>query len=137
MSTRIELLEDGFASYNRGHISPDDPTIDRIAPDAEWHSMVARLPGQPFRGPDGFLEWYAEVQDVFRDPRVAAHRFQEDGDRVLVLGRFSAVGRASGAAIDEPILHVFDFDGDERIRRYEAHLSPDEELMARLGWATP
>jgi hypothetical protein len=132
--SRIEQLEDGFAAYNSGSIRPDDPTIERISDDAEWHSMMARLPGRPFRGRDGFLTWYAEIQDVFVEPTVSSHEFREVGNRVLALGRFSAVGRTSGVRIDEPILHVFDFNDDERICRYEAHLSPDAEVLAGVGW---
>ena len=134
MSVRIEQLEDGFDAYNSGRIGPSDPAVQRIADDAEWYSMVARVAGDPYRGPGGFVRWYEDVQDAFEQPTVSSHEYQELGDRVLALGRFSAVGRASGVIIDEPILHVFDFDGDEKIRRYEAHLSPDPELLDRFGW---
>jgi hypothetical protein len=68
-------------------------------PSCEWLPAIeAEVAGEPvvYRGHDGFRQYVRDVAEFFEEYRFDASEYRDLGARVLVLGRFSARGRASG-----------------------------------------
>jgi ketosteroid isomerase-like protein len=60
-----------------------------------------------YHGHEGFLDNFAELQDVFDDLVVDPQEIAERGDRIMVTTRMTGRGKGSGVAIEAKIFHVW------------------------------
>jgi hypothetical protein len=132
--TRVERILEVLEAYNSGAVGPDAAVLDNLTRDVEWNSALAGFTGAAYHGHAGYVRWYRDVLESFDRPATSGHELRARGDRLLALGRWTAVGRESGVRIEQPVVHVFDFGPDDLIVRYEAHMRPDAALLAQLGW---
>ncbi len=75
-------------------------------PDVEWVSDP-RLGMGPLLGREAVIGFFQDQADTFEDLTVEVERLSEAGDKVLAFLRVTGRGRASGAAIDISIGHVW------------------------------
>ena len=75
-----------------------------------------------YRGREGIERYFDEVQGTWEELRIFADDVRDLGDGVLVLGRTTARGRASGVNVNAPIAIAFDFRGP-KVSRCRAFLN--------------
>jgi ketosteroid isomerase-like protein len=124
----VELVRKLLERWERGDLA----TADAFYPQVEFIQSGAEgvhLSGQ-WRGID---ELWGVVRDIVRmldDYRIVGEEFIDLGDeRVFVLARDRAIGRASGAPIEHETAFVFTLR-DGLIVRWEAYWNRDEGRKA-------
>jgi ketosteroid isomerase-like protein len=105
-----EILE----RFNAGRL---DDILELSHPGVEIVSQASRFTGEPYRGHDGLMRWFAETLDSFDEWSVSVDEVEETSrERVLAVGSLHMRGRESGANVDMPCAWVFDFQGELAIR---------------------
>ena len=91
VSLNVDLVRSIFAAWERGHYS----SVDWAHPEIEF--VIADLPDLGTRrGVAGMAEDWREFLSAWEGHRVEAEEYRElDSERVLVLGRLVARGKAS------------------------------------------
>ncbi len=102
--------------------------LAHVDPDVEFHSLILEIEGV-FHGHEGVREWWSGIRTTFPDwiPSIAGIR--AFGDRVVVHGRGSGRGAASGVGIDEDFWQVAEFRGG-LMTWYRAVRTENEALKA-------
>ena len=123
--SNVELVRFAFATWNA-----DDFERARtiMHPEIRWHSSGA-FPGlEPlYVGPDRVYEWWRALKEPWETFVIHVERQVEQGDKVISLVRFEAVGRESGVAVDLEFGNVFEFR-DGLVVRFSSYASWDETL---------
>jgi ketosteroid isomerase-like protein len=70
-----------------------------------------------------------DVDEALAEVRIECSKIHDLGDRIVVVGRLRARGRASGAETESPIAWVVDFK-DGKATRMRDYLDPNEALEA-------
>lgn len=105
-----------------------DAVTEVTDPDVEWVSDP-RLGMGPLLGRDAVIGFFQDQAETFEDLSVEVERLSESGDNVLAFLRVTGRGRASGAAIDISIGHVWALQ-DGVVVRGEGFGDRDEALRA-------
>ncbi len=116
----IELWNEGVRSVPAEYV---DPAV-------ELESPFATISGEPYRGHAGVEQWARELDEQFSQWRVHSEDVRAVDDAVLLLGRVSGRGRASGVELDQPYATVMDFEPDHRISRVRIYWQLDEARKA-------
>ena len=107
-----------------------DELFERVHPDFEFHSRVMAVEGRVYRGRDGFLDYFRDIDESFTDARWS---FDEvvgrSGDEVMVVFRFTARGRESGIPVEVLSAQVWTFR-EGKVWRNVVFASRDEALEA-------
>jgi uncharacterized protein len=114
----VKQLTDAF------HRRDIDAFAKLTTPDVEWIPVfAAQVEGTVYRGRQGIEAFLRELSETWDEFRPVPDEYRDLGNRVLGLGRLSAQGRNSGAAIDAPWAGIFDFRGGKifRIRTFLNH----------------
>lgn len=112
----VTLTRSLYEAFGRGDVPAFLGAMD---PNIEWHEPGG--PGYPYpgvhRGIQGVSgEVFAQVPSYYEDFALVPQDFVGAGDRVIVLGEFSAKGKASGTPFQAPFVHVFTFRDGKCIR---------------------
>ena len=95
-----------------------------------FHAKFVALVGRVYRGPRGFHEYLKDMHEVFEDPR---WELQEVGpasrDDLVVVVRFTARGRGSGAPVNISAPAIWTFK-DDLLWRSVTYSSRAEALEA-------
>ncbi|GHE12830.1 nuclear transport factor 2 family protein [Streptomyces alanosinicus] len=109
-SSQIEIVR-------RYYGAKGDPQVIRsvVAADAEWDVVEGFPNGGVYRGLDSILGDFFGFLVHFNEFQVVSEEFFEDGDHVIVLGRYEGT-TAAGTAVSSRFVHVFTLR-DSRIVR--------------------
>src|SRR5688500_1276135 len=78
-----------------------DAMLRLVHPECEFHARFAALEGRVYQGSAGFHEYFRDIDAGFAGCRWEADEArQASEERLFVVFRFTAVGRASGVPID-------------------------------------
>lgn len=112
----VEVYERAVAAYNRRDI---DAFLEAFDPEVEWHSLAQVMFGgeeSVHRGHQGIREGVREMDEVLAELQVGYSEIHDLGERIVVVGRVSGRGRASGAETESPINWVVEFRNSKVIR---------------------
>jgi ketosteroid isomerase-like protein len=123
----VEVVRKLFDAMSRGDI---EGALQYGLPDSEWVNPDDAMESGTRRGLDGLRTALAALRDSFADLRFDISRMQDLGDRVLVTGTFSGVGRASGAGFGPQAFGSLVTLSDGKVQRYQWYLDPREALEA-------
>ena len=117
-----ELLQQARDAYNA---RAAEAWVTIWTTDCEWHPfLTARVEGDPgYHGHNGMRAWFEDVDEMFSKMHVELETTREVGERLLVLGQMTAVGRGSGAEVSSEVAWVIEPRGDQ-LRRgwaYDNH----------------
>jgi len=127
-SQNVELVRSIYAPEGRGDFSS---SADWAHPDIE-HVTVEGVDAGSVTGRGGLVRAVRNWLSDFDDVRVEAEEYRElDGDRVLVLNKFSGRAKRSGLQIDQRAAEVFEIH-DGRVTRIVQYADRDRAL-ADLG----
>jgi uncharacterized protein len=125
----VEMTKRGLEAYNRRDV---EALLEDLDPEVEWHPALPKLLGGEatvYRGHEGVREFFRDTDDVLDEIDVEYSEIRDLGDRVFVIGRFRARGKASGAETESPIATVSDIRNGKVIR-IQTYLDPKEALEA-------
>jgi ketosteroid isomerase-like protein len=132
-SANLDLVRSIFAAWERGDYS----TAEWAHPEIEYVIAGGPSPGS-WTGLAGMAEGFREWLSAWEDFRGEAEEYRElDGERVLVLLRFSGRGKTSGLELGQMrakganVIHV----RDGKVTRIVAYWDR-ERALADLGLAT-
>jgi ketosteroid isomerase-like protein len=126
---RLYSLRPDAAGVVRGDY--DNAFVDNFHPDVEIvpPSSYPDTPESGYRGPEGMLRWFQQLDEIWDDWRFEAERFLDAGDRVVAFVRVSGSAKQSGAALTISTAHVLTLR-DGRVTRVDVFLDRPEALEA-------
>jgi ketosteroid isomerase-like protein len=125
---KVEVVRQAVDAYNGRDL--DIWFAELATPDFEWWPALTRAyEGGCYQGREGVERFVADTSENWEELQSFVEEFRDLGDRVLVLGRLTGRGKASGVPVDQPFAGIFDFRGD-RIWRYRVYLDRAEGLRA-------
>jgi ketosteroid isomerase-like protein len=101
----VDLLRESIERFNRGNFAG---VIRLMDPDIRFEHRQAELQGS-FTGVAAVKGWFAELGEIFENPRIDCDDFRDLDERVLALGTLRAIGRGSGAEVEAPYTAVASF----------------------------
>jgi uncharacterized protein len=112
----VETVRGGYEAFNSGDIQG---VLDRLDPDVEWvEPGGGNAPSGTFHGPQSVGDdVFSAVPQHFDEFRAEPEKFDDQGDRVVVTGRFKGKAK-SGADLDASFEHVYDMK-EGKIARLE------------------
>src|SRR5262249_55963479 len=125
----IDLVRRGFDAFNRADLSM---VPEALHEDYELHAALYTMLGGKstvFRGHAGYREFFQDLTESFSEFKIEVTEIQDLGERVVVIGRLSGRGRASGAEFELPIGYLIEFK-DGKILRQDDYLNPEEAIDA-------
>jgi ketosteroid isomerase-like protein len=104
------IVENTYTAFNRGDIQA---VLESVKPNARWlnHGPATVPYFGDFTG--RIAEFFQALGDSTSGGKVMIERYITTGDAVVTEGRFTAMVRSTGAAIDAPIAHVFTIRGGQ------------------------
>jgi ketosteroid isomerase-like protein len=101
-------------------------------PACEFFSVTgSQVDASGYRGHDGLWRYREEAAEMWRELRFELERVVEgtDGAVVVAIGRLRAVGRTSGAVVEQRIGLVYELRGG-KIHRCRSYPDPSDALAA-------
>ena len=121
----IAIVRNAYDAYARGDVSA---VFALLHPDFSIE-QTPQLPwGGEYRGLAGAREFFARLAS-HTDARPEPSQYIPAGDDVAVIGRLRGRARATGAAIDLAIVHVWRVE-EGRIYRLRAYIDTPAMLLA-------
>jgi ketosteroid isomerase-like protein len=120
----IATVKDIYAAFGRGDIPA---ILDRIAPDVEWDpepnaGQEAGVPWLAHRtGHDGVAGFFASLEPL-EFPHVDPHTYLANDNQVAVIVALEARAKGSGDTIAENEVHLWTFDDDGLVSRYQHYV---------------
>jgi ketosteroid isomerase-like protein len=104
----VEILRRGFEAFAQGDV---EVVLDLVDPDIEWSAALAPILGvTAVRGEAALRRFLVQdLQDGFEDFRAEPLSFEDHGDTVLVLVRYSGRGKESGVEIGQTFHTIYVF----------------------------
>jgi ketosteroid isomerase-like protein len=107
--------------------------LSLVDPQVSWSPVLRFLEGeQAAVGRQELRRWFRHTRITYRSLRPVTERFEDHGDRVLVLGRLVGASRLEEGDLDVPVAWVWTVEAG-RIRAMEAFR---EERTARQAIAS-
>jgi uncharacterized protein len=125
----VETVRGGYDAFNSGNI---DGVIENLDENVEWvEPGGGNAPSGTFNGLDQVRsEVFPRVQQYFEEFVCTPEDFQDQGDQIIVTGRFKGKSK-SGAELDATFEHDYEMRGG-KIARLEN--KPDMAAWA-AGWS--
>lgn len=124
----VDTVRGNYEAFNRG----DTQTVlQSLDPEVEWiEPGGGRAPGGTFRGPESVgRDVFSAVPENFDEFTADGDEFRDEGDRVVVTGRFHGK-RKDGGELDASFEHINEMR-DGKIVRFQNNV--DREAWAE-GW---
>lgn len=121
-----DLVREAFEAWNSGDV---DRVIEFVDADFEFVPFRSQLDGAPYIGAEGLRQFARDSADEWDYLRIVIEELRDAGDRVLLLGRYDARGRASGVAVEFPAAWVAQVR-DGRIAHLRSYSDRDAALAA-------
>lgn len=98
------VIKNIYAAFNRGDIGS---VLANVQPNSEWVNYGPA--SVPYFGnfTGRMTEFFQAIGQSTTAGNVAVDRYMEAGDNVITEGRYTATVKATGAQIDEAMVHVF------------------------------
>ncbi|MFN7924737.1 MAG: nuclear transport factor 2 family protein [Bryobacteraceae bacterium] len=108
--TNVQVIRDVYAAFNRGDITAVMSLIDPNG------SLVFEGPASvpwtgTYNGADGWGMFFQAVGMSLEGTTVEMEPFAAQGDRVVAAGRYRGKVKATGKAIDSPLVHLWTLSG--------------------------
>lgn len=102
----VEVARGGYEDFNSGNIPG---VIGRLDPEIEWTEPGGgNSPSGTFNGPDSVAQdVFPPVQENFEEFSAEPAEFKDEGDTVIVTGRFKGKAK-SGAELDTAFTHTWE-----------------------------
>lgn len=101
----LELVQGTYGAFGRGDVPA---VLSAMAPDIEWHEAAGMPYGGVYHGPEAVAQnVFGPISDDVVDFGITPEEFIASEDGVAAIVRYSGTGKATGAALDLPVVHVW------------------------------
>lgn len=130
MGRHTEELKERYADFAQGDVQA---ALELAHDDVVWQGTPAeQVPGAgEHTGKEALAGLLATVAENWEDFQLAAEKFVEEGDTVVVLGHVQAKAKATGRPVKVPFAHVLTFEHG-KVRRMTS-LTDTAIFVAALG----
>ena len=113
--SNVHLARRSYEAFARDDI---DAVLADMHPEIEWHQAQGLPHGGFYRGVEAVrAAIFDPLDEAWWDGfRADPEEFIDAGDHVVVLGRYTARGKASGKPLDVPYVHVWTFEAGKAIK---------------------
>ena len=122
----VEAFRRGIEAFNERSLQGMMDVLDRSV---EFSPVLAGVTDTPYRGEAGVREFLAATDEAFELFHLHCERVEDHGDFVLAVNEAHARGRASGAAIRQPLVQIAEFR-DGKCVWFRSFQTPEEALEA-------
>jgi uncharacterized protein len=112
-SDNVETVRRGYESLNRGDVSA---VLEFIADDLQWEEGERSLGAGVHHGRESFVEFIRSWIEAFDEFNIDLTDVSEQGDDIVVVGRQSGRGHASGLPVEIEVVHVWTVRGERAVR---------------------
>jgi ketosteroid isomerase-like protein len=111
----VDLVKRSYDSFTNGDL---DTLLEDLHPDIEWHQAQGLPHGGLHRGIDDVRRNIFEPLDAswWEGFTAEPDEFLQDGDQVVVLGRYRGIAKESRKQLDVPFVHIWTVTGDKAVR---------------------
>ena len=109
----IRAIYDAFAAGDIAGV------VARMSPDMVWNEAenFPYADGNPYVGPDAILGGvFARIGAEWEGFAALAEEIIDGGDRIVALGRYRGIFKATGKALDAQLAHVWRVAGGRAVR---------------------
>jgi ketosteroid isomerase-like protein len=128
-SDTIKQFRDGYDAFNRGDF---ETVLRNFDPDFEGYDREEIPDPRHSEGLEGALEAFANMVELFDEYEIVPVEFVEGEEHVVVVARQRGRGRASGAQVEDDIVHVWTVK-DGKVLGLRA-FSSKQDALEHLGW---
>lgn len=102
----VEAVRGGYDAFARGDL---DAVLERLHPDVEWQPAIAPILGvEAVRGREGVRRFFArELFEGFDEFRAEPLSFEDFGDAVIVMVRYTGRGESTGLELDQTFATLY------------------------------
>lgn len=126
----VETVRRGIEAYNAGDV---EAMIETIHPEAELRPLRTLLEGGEYHGVEGLRQFFDDLDEDWAERSIELGELRDLDGRVLVLGDFRAVGKASGMEVRYPVAWLCEMR-DSTTYRLQA-FSDRDAALSELGLA--
>jgi ketosteroid isomerase-like protein len=113
VASNVELVRQGYEAFNRGDM---DAAFANFDPEIEWITAPRTPFAGTYRGPEEIRRLIRDQREVFGEIRMEPYELFENGDLVVAFVRQRATGKASGAAIEIVVGHLWTLRDGKAVR---------------------
>lgn len=102
----VEILRRGFEAFGRGDI---EAVLEIQTPDVDWHPAIAPILGvEAVRGKEALRQFLTrDLFEGFDEFRAEPLSFEDFGDTVLVMTRYTGRGTRAGIEVDQTFASTY------------------------------
>ena len=123
-ATTIERLRAGYEAIARGDVAA---ALEQIDADVEIHDRPESPDAGTYHGHEGVREALQLNDETFERFDFVPEEYHDFGNRIVVVIRMRAVGKGSGAHVEERIAHLWTVR-DDRAAHLQVYSDPEEAL---------
>ncbi len=111
----IEFIKDIYGAFGRGDVPA---VLGAFADDVEWYEAEGMPYGGLYRSGEAVAQnVFGPISEDVDGFAVTPEEFIGSGDTVAVVVRYSGTGKATGKALNEPAVHVWELR-DGKLARF-------------------
>lgn len=114
----LQIVRDAYAAFQRGDIPG---LLESLAHDVEWVAAPAPPVSGTYRGRAEAANFFRIVAENFHFTRFEPREFIAQGDRVVVLGHYTATSRGTGRVVDSDWAMAFTVSNG-KIARFQEYM---------------
>jgi uncharacterized protein len=133
----LRVVLNGYEHFNRGDVGW---MCERMTPEIVWDDSKDVPGGKTYSGLEEVRSYLESFQRIWEEARFEPERIEGRGDWVLVLTRFVARGRKSGADVDARLAHLYelrDGKGTRVFTYFDLEQAERDFEAAAAGAASP
>ncbi len=132
--TNVEIVLNIYRAFDTGDMAA---FAGALAPDIVWNEAESYpyADRNPYVGAQAIMEGvFARTAEDFDGFAVSMTDLIDGGDRVVALGRYSGISRATGTKLDAQAAHVWTL-ADGKVVRFQQHIDTlgTARTMGRTG----
>src|SRR5215217_2007145 len=110
----VEVLRRGYEAFGRGDV---DAVLELLVPDIEWQPAIGALLGiETLRGREAVRQFLSrDLFEGFDQFRAEPLSFEDLGDFVLVMVRYTGRGESSGIEMDQEFATLYELRGGKTV----------------------
>lgn len=120
----VEIVRRAFERY----AATGEPAWENLHEEIEVHDHDI-MDGSQYRGHAGFARWFEDWGAAWSEFSMEPEEFLDAGERVVMVFRMKATGRASGVPVERQDAMVWEIR-DEKVTRLDYYNSREQALEA-------